>query len=50
MDSEEDITEEMVLTFVKKKREIGAVDGNAVEILQVFANLEMDLDVPDTYS
>ncbi|CCI48730.1 unnamed protein product [Albugo candida] len=49
VDSEEDVTEEMLMTLVNKQCEDGTVNGNAGEIPQVFANLEMDLDVPDTY-
>nr|CCA16690.1 chromodomain protein putative [Albugo laibachii Nc14] len=48
--SEEDVTEEILMTFVNKQCEDGAVDGNTGTIPQVFADLEMNLDIPDTYS
>nr|CCA22051.1 AlNc14C142G7278 [Albugo laibachii Nc14] len=42
--SEEDVTDEMLMTFVNKQCEDGAVDGNAGTILRVFADLEMNFD------
>ena len=38
------------MTYVEKQCEDGALNGNAGTFSQVFADLEMNLDIPDTYS